>query len=322
MSSKPRIIAPNLIYQVSSEGIKEIQIFGKEEIRMFFLDQLAETIKKYNCTCLSFSITKNQYHIVIKTGEESISKAIQRLNSVLAKKVNKLTGRQGVAFKSRFKSVIVEEGDFLKELIRFVHMEPVNKSECSFDELKNYKWSSHSFLLRNDQNNLICIEESLKYFGSQKEYLEFMCSNLSGQNDKITEKFKNVNIGMQDFQKKDLWIIGKPEFIQDTLDKDRCRRLRIARHQSENVEIEGIHTAVENLLNLDIDAIYRQGRSNVNSTARELFVFIGKYRYDFTGTQLARYLKITESAISKMITRFNNINNNEYLLRNVIVSIS
>ena len=142
MSTKPRIIAPGVIYKVSSTGVHELQMFKNDEIKTFFLKQLAKTLKKYNFTCHAFSISLNQYHLVLQSGQKSISMAMQQFNSIIAKKVNKVLGRNGTAFSSRFKSVIVED-DRLKELIRKFIWNRYNWGN-DLDELNHYKFCSHS----------------------------------------------------------------------------------------------------------------------------------------------------------------------------------
>ncbi|HEX2957596.1 MAG TPA: transposase, partial [Chitinispirillaceae bacterium] len=134
MSTKPRIVAPGVIYQVSSKGVQNLDMFKKDEIKTFFLEQLARTLKKYSFICHAFSILTNQYHMVLQSDKESISDAMQHFNSIIAKKVNKLLKREGTVFSSRFKSVIVES-DCFKDLIRNVHLEGVTQGELSLDEL-------------------------------------------------------------------------------------------------------------------------------------------------------------------------------------------
>ena len=39
MSTKPRIVAPGVIYQVYAKGVQELQMFKNDEIKTFFLKQ-------------------------------------------------------------------------------------------------------------------------------------------------------------------------------------------------------------------------------------------------------------------------------------------
>ncbi|NLE00680.1 MAG: hypothetical protein GX640_12485 [Fibrobacter sp.] len=60
--------------------------------------------------------------------------------------------------------------------------------------------------------------------------------------------------------------------------------------------------------------LMRQGRSNERSTAREMFAYVARYRYDYNGVAIAAYLKKTDSAVSRMLSRFENVNQKEYLV--------
>src|SRR5690606_30190754 len=127
-----------------------------------------------------------------------------------------------------------------------------------------------------------------------------------------------INRAKQGFQKPQLWVIGKPEFVEKVIKLDRIRRSRIARHISENVEMERIHQKVARLLVMEEDDLYRAGQSDIRSTSRELFVTICKSLYEFSGADAARYLRVTESAVSRMLTRFRRVENREYLIGKVM----
>jgi hypothetical protein len=319
MSTKPRIVAPGVIYQVSSAGVHELQIFKKDEIKTFFLEQLTRTLKKYCFTCYAFSISLNQYNLVLQSNDQSISLAMQHFNSILAKKVNKVLKREGTVFSSRFKSVIVED-DRLKELVRAVHLEPVALGEISQGKLDLYKFCSHSILMGNNTSDLINKDGILQKMGidSKEKYLQYI---IEGDDD-ITSKLKDINRAKQGFQKPQLYVIGKEEFVKKVIDLDTCRRLQIARHISENVKMETIHEKIARLLIMEKDDLFRAGRSNVRSKGRELFVTICKRIYEFSGADAARYLRVTEAAVSRMLTRFRNVENKEYLIEKVLNEIT
>ncbi|HEX3020217.1 MAG TPA: transposase [Chitinispirillaceae bacterium] len=321
MSTKPRIVAPGVLYLVSSKGVANLDMFRKDEIKTFFLEQLGRTLKKYSFTCHAFSILTNRYHMVLQSDQESISDAMQHFNSIIAKKVNKVLKREGTVFSSRFKSVIVENDRF-KELIRNVHLEGVTIGELSLDELANYKFCSHSVILGNYTSHIIDKNTILKQMAMStiEDYLKYMRDTDS--DDDFASKIKDINCGKQGFQKPQLWIIGKAEFVKHVMDLDKLRRLHIARHISEDVKIEKIHDEVVRLLILENSDLYRAGQFNIRSTARELFVSLCKCKYEFSGAEIARYLRITDAAVSRMITRFRYIENRDYLMKRVLEVIT
>jgi len=320
MSSKPRIVAPGVFYHISSEGVKDLQMFKNNQLRIFLLEQLAKTLKKYNFICHAFSITINQYDLILQSNQQSISHAMQHFNSLLAKMVNKVMERNGTVFATRFRSVIVEK-DLIRDLIRSVHLQPVIQGECCFNDLDHYQWSSHSVILGNCDSKIINKEDILKLLNieSIKDYQQFMKN--PNTDDQLGSTLKNVKSGKQGFRKPQLYIIGKPEFVKQVLELDRCRRLQIARHISEKVDIKKVHQEVARLLTIDEKDLYRAGQQNIRSTARELFASICKLRYDFSAAETGRYLQVTDSAVSRMISRFDKVNNGEYLTQHIIAEI-
>lgn len=324
MSTKPRIIVPGFIYHISSEGIKEFSIFGSDKLKSFFLQQLAKTIKKYPCNCLAFSITNNQYHLVIKSGQDSISIMMQQFNSIIAKNYNRIIGRNGVVFNLRFKALIVED-DKLLELIRFVNLEPVTRNECTMDQLDFYKWSAHSGLTGNINHQFLSTKQTLELLGGPnpiEKYRNFMANKkFDPQTREFLDHLLNAILGKQGFHKREAWVLGKPQFVKHVLQLDQCRRARIARHISENINFDIIQNQVTNLLNLPNEALFRQGQFDVRSTARELFVSVGKLRFDFSAAQMAKHLNTSQSAVSKMLSRFTSINNKDFLITTVIATI-
>ncbi|HEX3020323.1 MAG TPA: hypothetical protein VHP36_08465 [Chitinispirillaceae bacterium] len=321
MSTKPRIVAPGVIYQISSKGVQNLNMFKKDEIKTFFLEQLGRTLKKYSFTCHAFSISTNQYNLVLQSDQESISDAMQHFNSIIAKKVNKILKREGTVFATRFKSVIVENDRF-KDLIRNVHLEGVNSGELNLDELASYKFCSHSVILGNHSFYIIDRDVILKQMGlcSTHAYLQFIRD--ADINSDFTSTLEDINCGKQGFHNPQMWVIGKAEFVKQVMELDKLRRLHIARHISENVNIEKIHDEVARLLILENSDLYRTGQLNVRSTARELFVSICKNRYEFSGADTARYLRVTDAAVSRMLTRFRAVENKDYLMERVVEEIT
>jgi hypothetical protein len=70
---------------------------------------------------------------------------------------------------------------------------------------------------------------------------------------------------------------------------------------------------VNEFLFLEDEELFSQGRHNVKSTARELFAYIAKRRFDFSNSEIARYLRVCKSAVTRMLSRFENIVEKEFL---------
>ncbi|MFP4015162.1 MAG: transposase [Chitinispirillaceae bacterium] len=319
MCTKPRIIVPRVHYHVTSKGVSGEKILEDRKLKRFFLRELAISLEKFSYRCCSWSVMDDHYHLIVESSDEPISKFMQRLNSVYAKKFNREKGREGVVFFRRYASIITEETE-LKKLIRYVHLNPVRCGDCSLEELDGYEWCGHGSLVRGE-DGILDRRTLLNQFGGSdpleeyRSYLKF--PEPDSQTDDTIIKVRNANRGKLNFSLPELWVIGSDEFIRTVLEKDRCRRARIARHITLDTPLEKLHAKLQICLEFEREELYSQGRINQKSTARELFAYAGVCRYDFRGTELAEYLNVTASAVSRMITRFGKISGGDYLLKSV-----
>ena len=266
----------------------------------------------------------DHYHLVLKSSDFPISMFMQRLNSVYAKHFNKVRKESGVVFFKRFASIIVEDTG-LKELVRYVHLNPVRCGACTIEQLDIFEWCGHRNLLNKDSDHFQNTFDVLKkFYGSEpsKDYSDYIRFGLSEyEKEKIVKNIRDANRGIENFFKCEPWVLGTSEFVKETLEKDRCRRARIAQHLRENITYEIIHEKIETTLELPKDDLYRQGRLNVRATARLFFAYIGKFRFDFSGIGLAGYLGVSGSAVSKMISRCKSVQNKDSFIEVILKGI-
>ncbi len=306
MTTKPRISAPDVYYHIMSKGVFEENIFPNDKLKQFFLDQLKTSLNLFSYSCCAWSIQKDHYHLIVKASTVTISRFMQRLNSVYARKYNsEEEGREGVVFYRRFASVICQD-THLKDLIRYVHQNPVRCGECTIDELDSYKWSGHAAILGNCRNDFQNCDELLGAFSQEnafEEYKDFMKVRSPEFGCDVIANVRIANQSCQNSSKLRAWIIGDSNFVQDVMEKDAFRRAQIARHLIANISPGKLHEIVGEHTNLIFDDLFTQGRVNLRSNARELFSLAGVTLLDFKGKALADYLGVTASAVSRMMSR-------------------
>lgn len=86
--------------------------------------------------------------------------------------------------------------------------------------------------------------------------------------------------------------------------------------------METIHEKVTQFLVMENEDLFRTGQSNERSTGRELFITICKKYYEISGADAARYLRVTEAAVSRMLSRFRHVENKEYLIQKVLEEVT
>jgi putative transposase len=320
MSSKPRIILPGVVYQVRSEAARNEKIFRNESMRSYFLKILKKLLKNHSFHCFGFSILDTHYHLVLRSSALTISKFMQKVNSAFARHYNKREGTHGAVFSKPFTSIIVDENLGLKELIRYVHLNPVRSNCCTIEELDSYAWSGHRELLKPSIDSFLNTAHVLNLFtenDKSEAYQDFVNSGFCSS-DPIILQIRDANSGKQKFC--DPWhqVSGSDAFKNKIIDEDQCRRVILPRYDLEKVTLEMIHSTIESIFNMQDGELMRQGRRNHRSTARELFAYVARYRFDYSGVMIAAYLKKTGSAVSRMLSRYENIDNKDYMIEMVI----
>jgi len=96
-------------------------------------------------------------HFLFRTGDISTSTLMRRLLTGYVLGFNRRHNRYGHLFQNRYKSFICQEDIYLKELVRYIHLNPLRaKVVTSLSELNAYKYSGHSALAVGNKNNWLC----------------------------------------------------------------------------------------------------------------------------------------------------------------------
>ena len=94
----------------------------------------------------------NHYHLAITTPLGNLIQAIGWLQTTYTIRFNKRHKRSGHLFQGRYKAQIVGGADYAKELVKYIHLNPVRPKdkkakipEWKKKYLEQYPWSSHGY---------------------------------------------------------------------------------------------------------------------------------------------------------------------------------
>jgi REP element-mobilizing transposase RayT len=108
MARQWRIEYPGTIYHVLSRGNAGQDIFHTDEDRRLFLALLDELVERFNIEAHAYVLMGNHYHLLLKTNEANLSRAMQWFGTSYTRKFNLKNCTGGHLFQGRFKSIIVE----------------------------------------------------------------------------------------------------------------------------------------------------------------------------------------------------------------------
>ena len=147
MTRSIRKMSKTDIYHVVMRGINRQSIFNTDDDNLVFIHTLKKFKEKSGYRIFAYCLMGNHVHILIKTGEESISDAMKRICCSYVSWYNKKYDRVGYLFQGRFHSEPVETSRYLFAVIKYIHMNPV-KSEI-VDAPEDYRWSSYIEYIKN-----------------------------------------------------------------------------------------------------------------------------------------------------------------------------
>ncbi|BFM10183.1 hypothetical protein R50072_03360 [Simiduia litorea] len=136
-----RIEYAGALYHITARGNAQQNIYGGDDDKRYFLDQLADACERYRWYCHAYCLMTNHYHLLVETQNPNLSKGMKYLNGIYTQYFNRTHKRVGHVFQGRFKAIMVERDNYLLELCRYIVLNPVRAHMVR--AAKDWPWSSY-----------------------------------------------------------------------------------------------------------------------------------------------------------------------------------
>ena len=97
--------------------------------------------RRFDVQILCYCLMSNHYHLLVKTPEANLGRAMRHINGVYTQRHNRLRKTDGPLFRGRYKAILVEEDSYQLQLSRYIHRNPLEAKMV--DHLGAYPWSSY-----------------------------------------------------------------------------------------------------------------------------------------------------------------------------------
>ena len=167
MPRRARIDAVGLLQHVMARGIEKRDIFLNEGDRKDFVLRLSDVLTKSGTACLAWSLMSNHFHLLLRPQKTALACLMRSLLTGYAVTFNLRHKRSGHLFQNRYHSIVCEEESYLRELIRYIHLNPIRAGVVSsLQDLEKYPWTGHSVLLGRTELPGQAVEGVLSMFGN------------------------------------------------------------------------------------------------------------------------------------------------------------
>jgi putative transposase len=215
-------------YHVMNRGAGFRNIFEDKEHRLLFLEILAEAKQLYGIEIHAYCLMDNHYHLLLRTPRANLGRAMRHINGVYTQRFNRLVNSDGPLFRGRYKAIIVDDENYLLQVSRYIHLNPI--SAKLIKKIEKYEWSSYSsYLEPNNKPSWLNVDEILLIMDERngaKKYKQFIEDGL----DEETEKFYGRSnlpmiLGDKKFKDKLLKTLDKKQILSSRSDYNNTRCL-------------------------------------------------------------------------------------------------
>ena len=157
-------------YHIYNRGNNKQSIFFEEKNYAYFINLMIKYLIPV-ANIYAYCLIKNHFHILVKTRNNipdvKISKAFSNLFNAYAKAINKAYNRSGSLFQDRFKRKIIENEEYLKTLILYIHLNP--KNHKIIEDFRNYRHSSYLTIIATE-DSFLSTNEVLSFFNDRSNF--------------------------------------------------------------------------------------------------------------------------------------------------------
>ena len=317
MARSARLYFPGGIFHIISRCLNRDYLLEGDAERERYRGMLELANRRSDARVLAWCIMSNHVHLVLRAGDEALSGFMRRVNTGYAQWKNRCDGRLGPVFAERYKAILVEKDEYLLELVRYVHLNPVRAGVVAHPDGET--WSSHRCYAGLERSPAwldasVAMEMLGKTRQQQREaYRTFIedgldeprrSPHLSG--DGWVEAARTVRESLGAKVSVSDAIVGSEDWTAEVLRHVKGDRVEESHYVTPADKRRSARPLLDNLVDLTCDVVgveriafdlHPKRRSS--ALARKLVSRVWVEDYGRTQLELARLLKTSPSQVSR-----------------------
>jgi len=275
-----------------------------------FLERLEDIAAETHTFCYAWSLVRNHFHLLLKTGNVPIATVMRRLLTGYVVRFNRRHGRSGHLFQNRYKSILCQEDIYVKELIRYIHLNPLRAGiVADLKALASYPYSGHSALMGMVEREWQSVKYVLSLFDAHalrarhayEKYVEAGIAQgrrwdlVGGGLVRSAGGWTAVKVLGKEgvFFKSDERILGDSDFAAGVLAEAGEAIERKTVLAAQGIDLQNVIDLAADLMSLPRERVVGSGKSAEQVKARRLICYWGTTQLGLTMTSVANALKIS-----------------------------
>jgi len=210
MARPLRIEYEGAFYHVTARGNERKRIYFTKTDYRKFKEYIEGAQEKYGCFLHAYIFMTNHYHMILETPKANLSKVMHFINGSYTNYINRKRNRNGHLFQGRYKAILIDRDNYLLELSRYIHLNPVRAGIVEKPE--DFVNSSYGSYIRKRKDEIVHHDQILQMISKDKKsaprlYRTFVENGIGGD---IENPFTKIYGGS---------ILGESSFIKQALDR-------------------------------------------------------------------------------------------------------
>jgi len=289
MPRRPRIHVPGGYYHVILRGNHRQDIFYTEDDRLRLDGFIADALEPTGVRIHAYCWMTNHIHMLCQVSDQPLGRFMQRIGTRYARAVQRQVPTTGHLFENRYYSVIVDADAYFRQLLRYIHLNPVRAGLVA--DPSEYPWSSQRAYLDMAASPWLEVDFGLSMFGADRDRArrrlgDFVAAGVGAPRDPA----------LYAAHPREPRVLGDDAFL--------ARVVALAQPVRPSVSLEDIAVAVCQELQLDLADVRCPSQRRTVSRARGLITARAIEARAASLSEVARWLDRDISSVSRAAQRY------------------
>lgn len=321
MPRQSRLELPGSLHHIMARGINGQDIFSDEKDFKHFRDRLGDLVSQSSNQCFAWVLMKNHFHLLLRSGDEPLSRMMRRLLTGHAVSFNRRHKRSGHLFQNRFKSILCQEDTYFLQLVRYIHLNPIRAGLVKTTKtLNKYPFSGHAYIIGSLENDWQNIQYPLQWFGRQKKksqagYLSFMKEGFSeGNRTDLAGGGLLRTVGgwkkLQELKRSgssvlgDERMLGDSSFIEEIWNQIDSSQKFPKLSENNKLSLNHLVEEASDYFCVSVSDLRSSSKYSRVRKVKSIICYTAVRILKYSGIEVAVYLNINKSSVSRLIAAF------------------
>ena len=292
MARLPRLELEGGLYHVITRGNNRQRIFHDSADYQKFLALLRSQKQRLPFFLYAYCLMSNHVHLLIERQTDPVGRIMHRMLTGYSQYYNRKHRKVGHVLQGRHQSILCQTDQYLSELVRYIHLNPVRAKMVNRPE--QYEFSSHRTYLGLEPSEIVDADSVLRHFGAKKQvarkhFAQFVMAG------------KKLGHQKEFYQATEQRVLGTEEFVDATIHPigQVPLKRRSALRSTPAFDPAALIAAVEHSSGLHRSAFCGPAKNSVIVRVKGGLIIVGKE----AGASITRLSQITNMSTSTISRR-------------------